>query len=90
MAPVVRFDTSRILLAIASVKNWMIRQFDVEIALLNSKMDRLLYVEQPTGHTQGSLVCRLNSAFYGLVQSAHLRFEDLKSVNPLGDGLCTV
>lgn len=79
IAPVVRSDTSRILLAIAAVKNWLIRQFDVETAFLNSKMDRVLYIEQPTGYKQRDLVCRLNNALYGLVQSAHLWFEDLKS-----------
>lgn len=79
MAPVVRSDTTRILLAIASVKKWMIRQFDLETAFLNSIMDRLLYVEQPTGFEDGDLVCKLNKALYGLVQSAHLWFEDVKS-----------
>ena len=69
MASVVRFDTTRILLSIASVKGWKICQFDVETAFLNSKMDRVLYTVQPTGYEEGDLVCKLNNALYGLVQS---------------------
>lgn len=79
MAPVVHSDTLQILLAIASVKDWIIHWCDVKTSFLNSKIDHVLYIKQPIGYKQENLVCLLNNAFYGLVQSAHLWFEDLKS-----------
>jgi hypothetical protein len=78
-APVVRSDTSRILLAITAAKGWHCRQFDVSTAFLYGKMDRPLYTKQPTGFEKGDKVCLLNTALYGLVQSGHLWFEEIKS-----------
>jgi len=79
-APVIRSDTSRILLAVAATLGWHMRQFDVTTAFLNGTMDRQLYTTQPKGFEQGKgRVCLLNTALYGLVQSAHLWFEDLKA-----------
>ena len=67
-APVVRSDTSRILLAIAATRNQKIRQFDIETAYLNSQMDRMLYMAEPKGFETGKdNACLLNTALYGLV-----------------------
>lgn len=78
-APVVRSDTSRILLSIAAHKGWKIRQYDIETAFLNSQINRMLYTAEPKGFETGDdNACLLNTALYGLVQSAHLWFEEMK------------
>jgi len=45
-------------------------QMDVVIAFLNSIIDKLIYVEQPTRYiTNKNVVCRLLRALYSLKQS---------------------
>ena len=79
-APVIRSDTSRILLAISAKLGWKIKQFDIDTAFLYGPMDRRLYTTQLQGFEQGrELVFLLNMALYGLVQSAYLWFGDLKA-----------
>lgn len=78
-APVVRSDTSRILLSVAATRGWRIRQYDIKTAFLNSQMDRKLYTAEPKGYETGKgNACLLNTALYGLVQSAYLWFEEIK------------
>ena len=77
-APVIRSDTSRILLAILASLDWQVRQFDFKLAFLNGSIDRMLYTVQPKGFEQGNGACLLNLALYGLVQSAHLWFQAIK------------
>ena len=70
-APVVRSDTSRILLAISAFQKWKMRQFEIKTAFLNGTMDRKIYTQEPEGFETGDdNVCLLNMALYGLVQSA--------------------
>lgn len=75
---VVRSDTSRILLFIASSLNWNIRQFDIKMAFLYDNMDRMLYIVQSKRFEKRNNVCLLNLALYELVQSAHLWFDEIK------------
>ena len=37
-------------------------------------------MEQSTEYKDGNLVCKLNKAFYSLVQLVYLWFEDMKSI----------
>lgn len=79
-APVVRSDTSRMLLAISARKGWHIHQYDIVTAYLNSKVNRMLYTLIPKGFDPNDgTVCLLNNALYGLVQSAYLWFKEIKS-----------
>jgi hypothetical protein len=80
-APVVRSDTSRILLSIAATLDWKIRQFDVKLAFLNEVMNRMIYTVQPKGFERGDKdkACLLNLDLYGLVQSAYLWFQEIKT-----------
>jgi hypothetical protein len=41
---IIRFDTSRILLSIATILDWKIRQFDVKLIFLNEVMNRIIYI----------------------------------------------
>ena len=80
-APTVRSDTSRILLAISAAKNWHVHQCDIDTAFLYGKMDKQIYTIQPEGFEAPSKAkqsCLLNTALYGLVQSANLWFDNFK------------
>ena len=48
-APITRLDTVRMLLAIATQKQWKIYQLDVKSAFLNGFLKEEIYVEQPEG-----------------------------------------
>ena len=49
MAPVIRFDTLRILLALAARFGWKIHMMDAQNAYLNSELDKVIYMEVPEG-----------------------------------------
>ena len=71
-APVVRWETIRLLVAIAVHLNWPIHQLDILAAFLNGILKEDVYMHQPLGFThQGAahLVCKLHKALYGLRQS---------------------
>ena len=67
-APVARFDTIRMVLALAAQNCWKVFQMDVKSAFLEEEV----YVAQPPGYVQGNeetKVCRLKKALYGLKQA---------------------
>jgi hypothetical protein len=47
--PVVRFETVRIMLALASIENWYITSLDVCNAYLYGILDKEIYMKQPKG-----------------------------------------
>jgi hypothetical protein len=80
-ASVVRSDTSRILLSIATTLDWKIRQFDVKLAFLNEVMNRMIYIVQSKEFEiseEKDKTCLLNLGLYGLVQSAYFWFQEIK------------
>ena len=71
-APVARLETVRLVVAIATLKNWNIWQLDVKSAFLNGSLEEEVYVTQPPGFViEGSedKVYRLRKALYGLRQA---------------------
>ncbi|KAA3465059.1 Retrovirus-related Pol polyprotein from transposon TNT 1-94 [Gossypium australe] len=81
--PVVRATTIRVVLSLAVMKGWSLRQTDVNNAFLNSDLTEDIYMEQPPGFevpsTNGQqLVCKLNKALYGLRQAPRAWFHTLK------------
>ena len=68
-APVVKFASIRIILAIAAVEDLEVHQMDVKTAFLYGDIDEEIYMEQPEGYTNGNQVCRLKKSLYGLKQS---------------------
>ena len=48
-APVVRFETIRLLIALAALKDWQIHHLDVKSAFLNGEIKEVVYVKQPEG-----------------------------------------
>lgn len=72
-SPVARFESLRLLLALAALEDWEIHQLDVKSAFLNGVLEEEIYMEQPQGFiTAGkeTKVCRLLKAIYGLKQAS--------------------
>lgn len=71
-APVARWDTIRVILAIAAEKGWNVFQLDVKSAFLHEDLMEEVFVEQPQGFevSNGSnKVYKLKKALYGLKQA---------------------
>ena len=48
-APIARLDNIRLLLDVATQKDWRVYQLDVRLAFLNGYLQEEIYVEQPKG-----------------------------------------
>ncbi|KAI0991228.1 hypothetical protein K3495_g16959, partial [Podosphaera aphanis] len=68
-APVVRFDSLRLLLAISASKCWKPRQLDIKTAFLYGILDEDIYMELPEGYRVENHVAKLKRCIYGLKQS---------------------
>lgn len=73
-APVLRYQTLRILLVISALRDYEIDQLDVTTAFLNATLKEEVYMEQPQGYEQYRkdgvrLVCLLLKAIYGTKQA---------------------
>ncbi|KAJ3531725.1 hypothetical protein NM688_g7534 [Phlebia brevispora] len=70
-APVVKFDSIRVLLAIAAKYNLEIHQMDVKSAFLNADLEEEIYMECPEGFNSDiETVWRLFKSLYGLKQAS--------------------
>lgn len=49
-APVARWDTVRMVLAIAAQNGWTMYQLDVKSAFLHEELSEAVYVDQPQGY----------------------------------------
>jgi reverse transcriptase-like protein len=65
---------------IAMANKWEILQYDIKNAFIHAKIDKEIYVIQPTGFAQNNSykVCKLLKALYGLKQSPRLWYKHLK------------
>ena len=75
-APILRFESLRLLIAIAAYLGLLIHQMDVDNAYLNPELDKEIYMALPPGfpvteRTKG-MVLRLRKGLYGLKQSARV------------------
>lgn len=71
-APVARWDTIRLILALAALKGWIVFQLDVKSAFLHGELTEAVYVEQPEGYVRKGeehKVLKLKKALYGLKQA---------------------
>ena len=69
-SPVIRFDSIRVVLALAGQRRWHCFQLDIRTAYLHSELKYNLYTEQPEGFEDGTdKVIKLNRSTYGLRQA---------------------
>jgi len=69
-APVVKYQSVRILLALATYYDWHVHQMDFVTAFLNAEVDVQLYMQQPEGYEDGTAkVCKIQKGLYGLKQA---------------------
>lgn len=75
-SPVVRHDSLRTFLALSTLKDLELIQFDVKTAFLHGKQNDELYIKLPQGlkinpkFKSGELMCKLNKSIYGIKQAA--------------------
>lgn len=73
--------TIRLVLSVATSHRWPIRQFDVNHAFLQGKLQETVYMMQPPdfiNKDHPTAVCRLNKAIYGLKQAPWACYNELK------------
>uniref|UniRef100_A0A6N2KNP9 Integrase catalytic domain-containing protein n=1 Tax=Salix viminalis TaxID=40686 RepID=A0A6N2KNP9_SALVM len=77
-SPVVRPASVRIILSLAAMHRWPLRQLDVKNAFLHGFLSEEVYMEQPPGYIDPQFpthVCRLQRALYGLKQAPRAWFQ---------------
>jgi hypothetical protein len=71
-APVLKYQSLRMILALANEEDMHVHQMDVTTAFLYGELEEEIYLEQPEGQVapgQEQMVCRLHKSLYGLKQS---------------------
>ena len=79
-APVVKFTSVRILLAVVTALRLHLHQMDVVTAFLNGDLDETVYMAQPEGFKvkgKEHWVCRLQKAIYGLKQASRQWYKKM-------------
>lgn len=80
-SPVMRFETLRLAIGIAAIKQWGITQLDAKNAFLNGKLDYDVYLDPPEGTTKGTdIVWKLHRSLYGLKQSPRIWYLTVAKV----------
>ncbi|GKV45074.1 hypothetical protein SLEP1_g52197 [Rubroshorea leprosula] len=77
-SPVIKPAIVRIVLSIAKVKGWDIRQLNVKNAFLHGKLQKPVYMAQPPGFSDPknpNYICHLKRALYGLKQAPRAWFN---------------
>jgi hypothetical protein len=73
-APTVKYSTVRVILQLATVFDWDVKQLDVTTAYLQAPMKETVYMRQPEGFVDAQrphAVCRLVKSIYGTKQAGH-------------------
>lgn len=81
-APVARWDTIRLLLALAAQKSWTVYQLDVKSAFLHGELKEDVFINQPPGFVkkgEEEKVYKLKRALYGLKQAPRAWFKRIES-----------
>ncbi|GKE66502.1 putative zinc finger, CCHC-type containing protein [Tanacetum coccineum] len=67
-SPVAKVVTVRVLIVIATAKEWPLHQLDVNNAFLHGYVEEYIYMKPPEGYSKAAPrhVCKLSKSFYGL------------------------
>ncbi|CAL1353265.1 unnamed protein product [Linum trigynum] len=77
-SPVVKVNTVKTLLAVASVKNWFLHQMDISNAFLNGDLEEEVYIKIPLGMKAiPGKCCKLRKSLYGLKQASRQWYAKL-------------
>ena len=79
-AAVVRADTFRTLLAIATLLDWDISNIDIDSAFLYGEIDTEVYIELPEGFSESHLCGKLLRSIYGLKQAPRIWAQTLYKI----------
>ena len=80
-SPVIKPATVRVVLSLAVMNQWIVRQVDVNNAFLNGELSEEVFMQQPEGFvdkSKSNYVCRLHKALYGLKQALRVWLEKLR------------
>jgi hypothetical protein len=89
-SPVVRFDSLRLLIALAAHHKWRPQQLDIKAAFLYGYLKEEIYMQLPEGHRQDSMCAKLKKCIYGLKQSPREWYARLTNhLLPLGFAVST-
>lgn len=79
-APVVKYKSLRIILCLANIFNYELKQMDVITAFLNAKLDEDVYMHVPEGfkYSTGD-VLKLIKSLYGTKQAPHMWNDNLNA-----------
>ena len=81
-SPVVRYETVRLMFALASLEGMYMTGLDVKTAFLYGKLDEEIYMDQPEGFKlegKERKVMRLRRALYGLKQASLAWWRELEA-----------
>ena len=81
-APVARWDTIRLILALATSRDYKVFQLDVKSTFLHGEITEEVLIEQPQGYEVKGVenkVYRLKKALYGLKQAPRAWFSKIES-----------
>ena len=74
-----RYDSLRLIIALATHLDLDMEQLDIKSAFLNGDLDEEIWMTPPPGIRLDGKVLRLRKALYGLKQAPLLWFEKLSS-----------
>lgn len=81
-APVARWDTIRMILALAAQEDWLVYQLDVKSAFLHGELSEDVYVEQPLGYVkegEEDKVYKLVKTLYVLKQAPRAWYSKIEA-----------